>query len=161
MSLFLLAFRVGETAELKDQVSLDELQMRYSDRHLVVPNMSRFAGRKVLIKNACRTDGYQFFEVEGRWMEEALIDPCLQSEIQSIDPISHALACKTYTAKADSEERPGYVSIVDCNGELFLRFRSFCPVCDAETINRIAGIRCRISFEINLGFYPKSNEMQR
>jgi hypothetical protein len=161
MSIFLEAFRVGETVELADQVLLDELQMRYSDRLIIVPNMSRFAGRRVRIKYASSTDGYQFHEIEGRWMEEALVDPCLQEKIQSTDPISYATANQTYIARADNEERPGYVSIVDSSNELVLRFRSPNPECDAHIVNRIASIRCRISFEINYGFYPKYKEMQQ
>lgn len=155
MSLFLQAFRVGETVALGDRASLAELQQRYADRLVTVSNMSRFAGRSVRIKFASTTDGYQFEEVEGCWMEEALIDPCLQPAIQAIDAIAYAPANQTYFARADNAGEPGYVSIVDRSDELFLRFRSYRPGCDAQIVNRIAGIRCRVAFEINLGFYPK------
>ena len=155
MSIFLQAFRVGETVVLADQASLDELQTRYSDRQIIAPNMSRFAGRRVRITFACTADGYQFDEVDGRWMEDAIIDPCLQPKIQATDAISFAPANQTYFARGDSRVGPGYVSIVDSADELFLRFRSNNPDCDAQRINRIAGIRCRIAFEINLGFYPR------
>ncbi len=161
MSIFLNAFRVGETVQLADVKTLDTLQQEFSDRQIIVPNMSQYAGLRVQIRQADRADGYQFFEIDGRWMESALLDICLQPEIQYTDPISYALASETYIASPESNVSPGFVSIADKAGELFFRFRSFCPESDANTLNLIAIKRCRIAFESNLGFYPKYSEYDR
>jgi hypothetical protein len=143
---------------LADKASLDELQSRYSDRLIIVPNISRFAGRSVRIKFARTTVGYQFDEVEDRWMKEALIAPCLLSAIQAKDTISCDPANQTYFARAAKEERPGYVSIVDRRNDLFLRFRSDYLDCNAQIVNRIAAVRCRFAFEMYLGFLTRYSE---
>jgi hypothetical protein len=158
MSKFCEAFRVGENVQLADVATLEDLQTKFADRIIIVPNMAQYAGRRVQIRCANATDGYQFVEITGRWMEDAIVDPCLQSEIQPTDPFSFAPASETYVASPDSHHRPGFVSVHDLSGNLYLRFRSFHPACDALTLNRIAKIRCKLSFEINLGFFPKCGE---
>lgn len=150
-----LAFLAGEQVELADHATLEELQLRYSDRVIIVPNMSRFAGSRVTVKFAGPTDGYQFVEIDGRWMEEALVDPCLKPELRKSDPISYAPANDTYRATYDKDDYFGYVSIVDKENTLFMQVRSVTPRCDAEAINRIATVRAKISFEHRFGFCPR------
>ena len=154
MSIFCQAFRIDENVQLADVATLEDLQTKFADRLIIVPNMAQYAGRRVQIISAHATDGYQFVEIAGRWMEDAIVDPCLIPEIQITDPLGFAQASETYISSPDSHDRPGYVSVHDLSGNLYLRFRSLHPACDAHSLNRIAKIRCKISFEINLGFYP-------
>ena len=158
------SFCLGETVQLADACRLDDLQRKYSDRLIVVPEMARFASQRVRIKKACSVDGYEFFEIEGRWMEEALLDPCLLPDIQKTDPLSYSPANETYRAIYDNDTYFGNVSIIDTTGTVYWTARSGFPKCDSEFVNWTATIRARICFEQMfkfIGKYPGDEEAVR
>lgn len=153
-----LAFRVGEYALVAEVDVLHRLQERFSDRTMVVPNMAQYSGRHVRIRNADEIMGYEFVEVEGRWMEGSIADPNFHRASQN--PAWYARASDIYYAVVSASNKQ-FVEVRDQRDLLHLSFRSNTPQRDVEALNHIASMRCRISFEHNHGFDGEYNGEER
>lgn len=143
-----LAFSVGEYALVAEVDVLHTLQEKFSDRKIVAPNMAKYSGRCVRIRNADEVMGYEFVEVEGRWMEGSITDPEFR---RTENPNWVVPASDVYVAFVSAHDKQ-FVEVRDRSDRLHLRFRSNNPLRDADALNHIASMRCRIAFEQKHGF---------
>ena len=156
------AFVAGEYVLLADTAVLEGLQERFGAHPMTPEGMARHAGKRVRIKSVSYfhfgTVLYEFDELEGTWLEEAVVDWSL---VEPFDEDMHLPAHLIYEATTDSgREEPGLVSIRRIKDQkLFCALHRFNAGLEAENINAVALLRARINFESRYGFhgdYPRS-----
>jgi hypothetical protein len=143
-----LAFRVGDFAVVAASDVLNSLQLEFADRVAIVSNMAEYSGRIVRIENADETMGYDMEEIEGRWMEDSIVDIAFG---RGENPDWEVRASDIYSMSICEQDRK-FVEVRDNLKRLHLRFRSNYPQNDVDALNHIASRRCRIAFEHRLGF---------
>ena len=167
------AFRVDEFAKLASAETIRMLQTRYAENAWLYcePSMDQYADKLVrVVQNAWPIPGvaYRLEEVllkeqrraiiPGIWSEEAIVDGGISTEPEC-EPYGQ-LASEVYTASADNEDGVGLVSIYDRDRRLVSCFRNNYAKDAADSVNRIARLRCRIAFEQYFGFdghYPNQS----
>ena len=160
MSLHPAAFRIGEYARIADGDTLKRLQTEFPSFGATDLNIAQYKGERVRIRNNQGLIGgsvvYQFEIIPGFWIEQAIIDLCMDPDTESTELI-YTPANETYFAAPDVPHGAGMVYIRDFDQQLFFCFRDNDAVDAANSVNKIAKLRVRRNFESFFGFdglYP-------
>jgi hypothetical protein len=160
MSFHPAAFRIGEYARIADGATLKRLQTEFPNFCLNDLNLAQYEGERVRIRNNQGLIGgsvvYQFEVIPGFWIEQAIIDLCMDQDTKSTELI-YTPANETYFATPDVPDGPGLVYVRDVEQQLFFCFRDNDAVNAANAVNKIAELRVKRNFESFFGFdgvYP-------
>jgi hypothetical protein len=150
------AFLAGEYVLLASAEVLDDLEQRFGSFELLAKGMARHAGKRVRIKSVSfyhfGTVLYEFDELEGCWLEGAIVDWSLA---EPFDKDMHIPAHLVYEATTDSGlKEAGLVSIRSHKDhKLFCSLHRHNAGLEAQNINAVAHLRARINFESRYGFH--------
>jgi len=150
------SFLAGEYALLASADVLREIEERFGTFELLAKGMAQHAGMRIRIKSVSfyhlGTVLYEFDELEGYWLEAAIVDMSLAEPFdENLDLPAHLI----YEATTDSgEEETGMVtirSIID--QKLFCCLQRHNAGLEARNINAVARLRTKASFEARYGFH--------
>jgi hypothetical protein len=165
------AFLGGEIVRVKDAPTLAAIRDRCTidspiSLHTVFPEkMAECAGAQVQITGVSYYHmGFVLYElrkiggslINGHWPEEALED---QELCRVNEHVFFGLAADRYVAKPSDDG--SLVEIRDCKDRLFCSLRVRDVPSAVDDINRVAGLRCSISFARRYNFEDDFSESQQ
>ena len=158
------AFETDEYVRLADADTLQKLQDGREWPYRLPAGIAQYAGVRARIRSiGCFHGGlmlYEFDGIPGHWIEPTFRD--LSFDPPTLDPPPiYRPACETYIASTNVASGPGWVMICDHSDRLFRQSHHTDAVETAASINEVARIRARSSFEHRYGFdgiYPPNDE---
>jgi hypothetical protein len=158
------AFRAGEHVRFADYKLICEAQDTYGVNgphgrlmihDVLSDDMTVHHGLEVIIKEVSTyhmgTILYEFYEIEGHWLEACIIDRDLDvdSEHEMFQPAN--LYYQPSTAGNDSEVDLVHIRSIQ-DGQVYCSFRKRLPFTESKKVAEVSEIRAKVNFETIYGF---------